>query len=317
MTRRTALLAGLLLPGCDRRQRVEAGGATSFAPLVLRWAAEYRRLAGVEIDYLTRGSGYGVAQVAAGSLAFGVTDDPPTAAERDRAAAAGRRLGLVPLAVGAVAVVHNLPGLADPLTLSGPVLADLFAGHITRWDDPVVAALNPGVPLPPLAVRPVVRAEASGTTATFTGYLLRAGPGFSEVGGGRKPHWPAGAVGQEGSDGVTGFVRRTPGAVGYVEGRYARRAGLAAARVVNRRGQAVPPDPAGVTAADGRPDADAAGAYPVVGLGYAVVPGDPDPAAVGFLRWAVTDGQSLCATDYAPLPARLVEEAKGGLAPVS
>lgn len=319
MTRRTLLRAGwpLLLTGCPggHGRRVEGGGATSLDPLVQRWAAKYRRLTGVEIDYVKRGSGYGVAQVAAGTLAFGVTDDPPTPAERDRAAVAGRRLLLVPLAVGAVAMVHHIPGIDQPLTLSGPVLADLFAGHIARWDHPAVAALNPGVSLPAAAVRPVVRAEASGTTATLTGYLSRASSAFAvEVGASRKPHWPAGAIGQEGTDGVTGFVERTPGAVGYVEGRYARRAGLDCARLVNRRGQAVPPDPAGAVAADGRPDADADGAYPVVGLGYAVLPDAPDPAAVAFLRWAVTDGQRACGPDYAPLPARLTARAADELA---
>ena len=302
--------AAVVLAGCSPAgARLEAGGATSLDPLVQGWAAEYRRTAGVEVDYSKKGSGYGVAQVAAGTLDFGLTDDPPTPAELHRAAAAARTLVLVPVAVGAVAVVYHLPGLDRPLVLSGPVLAAVFGRRVTRWDDPAVAALNPGVDLPPAAIVPVVRAEASGTTATLTGYLSRADGRFAAaVGASRKPRWPAGVVGQEGSDGVTGFVERTPGSVGYVEGRYARRAGLPRAAVVNRRGRAVLPDPAGALAAAEAADADAA--YPLAGLGYAVLTDRPPAGVVRFLRWAVTDGQRLAGPlDYAPLPPRLAGRA--------
>jgi phosphate transport system substrate-binding protein len=294
------LLAGLA--GCrPDRPRLDAGGATSFAPLVQAWAAEYRRRTGVEVDYVAKGSGAGLALVAAGALDFAVTDTPPTPAELDRAGGRGQVLVLVPLAVGAVAVVYHLPAADRPVVLSGPLLAGLFAGTVRTWDDPAVATLNPGREFPRLAVRPVVRAESSGTTAVLTGYLSRAEPAFAAVGSGRKPRWPAGVVGQEGSDGVAGHVQRTPGAVGYVDGWYARRAGLATARLL----------------ADGKPVAadPRDPGYPLTAPGWAVLPGQPHPGAVKFVRWATTAGQSLAgSTDYAPLPPALARLAADRLA---
>jgi phosphate transport system substrate-binding protein len=338
-----SLLLGLLAltplaaAGCPRSNspRVHAGGATFVDPIMQRWSAEYRQAKGVEIDYVAKGSGYGISNVTSKNLDFGCSDAPMTAKEVEAAKAAGGEVVHVPVTIGAVAVVYDLPGV-DKLTLSGEVLADIYLGRVKTWDDPAIAVLNPGVNLPATAIVPVRRAESSGTTNIFTEYLSKRSAAFAQnPGASKSPKWPIEILGKEGSAGVAAHVKDTPGTIGYVEIDYARRNGIMFATLVNKAGKPVGPEPAAVTAAaeaamkvkpDQEPyslhpltfsftDADGDDAYPIVGASYALLfkklPKDKGPAVVEFLKWVVADGQKFASElDYAPLPAELTKKAQ-------
>lgn len=332
--RRAMLVAAALLAalgaaggGCARggggAVTLTGAGATFPYPLYSRWIAEYGRThPGVVINYQSLGSGAGVRQLLEGTVDFGATDVPMSDAELARAA--GPVLH-VPTALGAVAVTYNLPDLPRPLSLTAELLGDLYLGRITRWDDPRLRAANPGLPLPARPVTVVHRSDGSGTTEVFTGYLSRNHPGWREqVGAGKAVRWPVG-VGAKGNEGVTGQIRLTPGAVGYVELTYALQNRLPAARLRNRAGEWVAPDAAGMAAAAAAAtaapppdlrlslvDAPAPGAYPMTSLTYIVVYRDQRDRRRGeelarFLWWAVHDGQRFNAElHYGPLPQTLM-----------
>lgn len=330
-------LVGLALSagGCSKSgPRVSAGGATFVDPIMQKWSAEYRKAKGVEIDYVAKGSGYGISNVTSKNIAFGCSDAPMNAKELEDAKAAGGEVIHVPVAIGAVAIVYNLPDVKE-LKLSGEVLADVYLRKITRWNDPAIAKLNPDAALPDRDITPVARAESSGTSSIFTEYLgKRSGEFASRVGTSKSPKWPApGVLPKEGNDGVAGHVKDAGGTLGYVELAYAKKNNIAFALLVNRAGKPVPPDAAAVTAAvdaamkvkqDKEPyslhplafsftDADGDAAYPIVGASYAMLfrkqPRDRGTVIVEFLNWVVADGQKFAADlDYAPLPAELAKK---------
>lgn len=311
--------------------RLNAGGATFPDPLVQKWAAEYRTAKGVEIDYVKKGSGYGISQVTEKNFAFGCTDAPMDRAETDKARGVGGEVIHVPVTMGAVAVIYNLPEAKEQLKLSGPVVAGVYTRKITKWNDKAIAELNPGVALPDKDITPVARAEGSGTTNIFTEYLNKAAPdAFPKTMVGKQPKWAEGVLQQEGSDGVTSQVKTNPYSLGYVEVLYAKKVGVAYALLKNKAGEFRGPDPDNVTAAAAGAMAenpteepytlheltfsltDAAGrdAYPIAGASYAILyrkqPRAEGRAAVDFLKWAVTDGQKYAKDlEYAPLPAEL------------
>lgn len=328
------LCLALFGSGCGKSgggNRITAGGATFIDPLMQKWMTEYKAAKGVEIDYTAKGSGYGISQVTGKSVAFGCSDAPMNKKELDAAAAAGGEIIHVPLTVGAVAVIYNLPGVPE-LKLSGPVLADIYMRKVTKWNEKPIADLNPGVALPDTPIVPVFRAEDSGTTATFTEYLAKVSDPFkTDVGVSKKPKWPAGGTGQQGSGGVAQHVKDNEGSIGYVEVSYALKSQVATAALKNKAGGFAKPDTAAVTAAaDGasgeKPtsephslhplgisltDAGGEKAYPIVGISYGMIflnpPAAPGGAAAAeFLKWAVTDGQQYAADlGYAPLPKTL------------
>lgn len=336
MGRVLVLVLGVLaVPACQRQGgsaplRISAGGATFIDPLMQKWSAEYRRQQGVEIDYVAKGSGYGITNVINRNLAFGCSDAPMSRSEWEGARAAGGEVLHIPLTLGAVAIVYHLPEVPE-LILSGEVLADIYLGRIQHWDDPRLAALNPQAKLPHLPVLPVRRAESSGTTFIFTEYLSKRSQKFAEaVGASKSPKWPVEILGKEGNAGITAQVKQTAGSIGYVELEYARKNQLSVARLVNAAGQAVAPESAAVTAAAQAAlqapkkeepyslhplafsctDASAAEAYPIVGVSYALLyqkqPAEPGRAIVAFLKWALQEGQSYTADlGYAPLPPEL------------
>jgi phosphate transport system substrate-binding protein len=351
-TARLPLLAGLLalgLPlvsgcgGSSKSQRINAGGATFVNPIMQKWSGEYRNKHGVEIDYVAKGSGYGIEQMTDRNLDFGCSDAPMKKEQVAAAKGKGGDVVHVPLVMGAVAVVYNLPEAKEPLKLTGEVLADVFRRDITRWDDKRIADLNPGVPLPGKDIVVVARAESSGTTNIFTEYLSKvSGPFKAAVGTSTKPKWPQGVVPQEQNDGVAGFVKDNAFTIGYVEVLFARKNNLPAALLKNKAGAFVGPDAEGAVAAaeeamKTEPTAepyslhkltysltDAAGAksYPICGISYAVLyaklPQDKGPAIVAFLKWAVTDGQQFAKEfEYAPLPDDLRKKAQERLGQVT
>ncbi len=338
------LLAGLAFAastgcsGCNKSKdgggsggRITAGGATFVDPIMQKWAEEYNKTAKVEIDYTAQGSGFGIKQTTDKNFAFGCSDAPMNKKEFDAAKAAGGDLIHVPLTIGAVAIVFNLPDVPE-LKLSGDVLAAIYMRKITKWNDPAIGGLNAGAKLPDMDITPVVRAEDSGTTSIFTEYLSKVSADFKkEIGTSKKPTWPKGGIGQQGSGGIASHVKANAGCIGYVELSFAKSSGLSSAKIRNKKGTFVTPEAEAVTAAAEAAAADTptaepytlheltfsltdtAGekAYPIVGVSYAIAftkpPADKGGKLVAaFLKWAVTDGQKFAVEkDYAPLPEEL------------
>lgn len=292
-------------------------GATFPYPLYRRWFAEYRDVAGVRINYFSVGSGEGIRLLLEESADFGATDRPLRADERARARCGPFEL---PMVVGAVAVVVNLPTIANAVHFDADALAAIYLGRITRWNDAALRALNPSLALPDAPILVVQRARTSGTSEVFADYLEGAAAWRAEQRD-TAEHWPVGER-VEGNEGVAAQVRATPGSLGFVELSYARQSGLAVAALRNRAGRFVLPDSASLarTAAEllesqsadtlhGLVGARDAAAYPVAALTRLVADralGDATRAAhfIAFARWALRDGsRSAFALGYAPLPA--------------
>src|SRR5512145_3235629 len=225
---------------------LQGAGATFPYPLYSKWMAEYQKIdPKVQINYQSIGSGGGIKQILERTVDFGATDAEMTAQERAKASAP---LHHIPMALGAVVVTYNVPGLATGLKLSQEALAGIFLGKIATWNDAKLAALNPGVKLPNTPITVAYRTDGSGTTAVFTEYLAKISPEWkSSVGAGKSVKFPVG-LGGKGNEGVTGLVKSTPGAVGYVELAYAKQNQMAMATLRNQSGAFVVPSLEGVTA---------------------------------------------------------------------
>jgi phosphate transport system substrate-binding protein len=308
-------------------------GATFPYPIYSKWFSDYARDKGVRINYQSIGSGGGVRQLSEGTVDFGATDGPMSDEELSRAKH-GEILH-IPTVIGAVVLAYNLEGIAQPLNLTGDVIADIFLGRITKWNDPRLAALNPGVSLPNDDVIVVHRSDGSGTTYVFTDYLAKVSEAWATgPGRGKEVQWPIG-LGGKGNEGVAGQVKQTPGSVGYVELAYATQNALQHAAVRNRAGEFVTPSIASISAAasgamqregpdtDFRvsiADAEGAASYPISSFTWIIIyQNQPDAEKgqklVDFLHWAITDGQEAAAAlDYAPLPddvVRAIDERLG------
>src|ERR1041385_7993204 len=198
---------------------LQGAGARFPSPLYQKWLSEYGKLhANVKIDYQSIGSGGGIKQLKEQTVDFGASDAPMT--DADLKSAPGEILH-VPTVLGAVVITYNLEGITQPLRFSPEVIADVFLGKIKKWNDPKIAADNPGVTLPTSDITVVHRSDSSGTSAVFTDYLSKVSPEWKEkVGAGVSPSWPAG-LGGKGNEGVTGQVKNTPNTIGYVELVYA------------------------------------------------------------------------------------------------
>jgi phosphate transport system substrate-binding protein len=313
---------------------LNGAGATFQFPLMSKWAAVYNGLdPRVKVNYQSIGSGGGIRQITARTVHFGSTDGPMTDAQL---AEAGAPVLHVPVTLGAVAVAVNLPNLEKPLDLDGPVLADIFLGKVTKWNDPAIAATNKGATLPDQAITVVHRSDGSGTTYIFVDFLGKVSAEWKDrVGVATSVNWPAG-LGGKGNEGVAGTVKQTPGAIGYVELTYALQNGIATARVKNPAGEFVAPSVEAVTAAAAGASATlpedlrvsitnaaGAGAYPVSGFSWVLVhreQADCDVAKplVNFLWWAVHAGQSFGPDlHYAPLPAEVVAKCEAKLKSVT
>lgn len=301
-------------------------GATFPAPIYSKWFADYATKTGVKINYQAIGSGGGIRQLSEGTVDFGASDSPM---KDEEIAKAKGPVYHIPTVLGAVAVTYNLPAVSTQLKLTGEVVADIFAGKITKWNDGRIAALNSGVKLPATDILVVHRSDGSGTTFVFTDYLTTvsktwaAGPGR-----GKEVPWPVG-LGGKGNDGVAGQVKQTPGGVGYVELAYAKQNNLTFASIKNAAGNFVEPSVAGATAAAAGvaeklpPNTDyrlsivnAAGAdaYPISSFTWILVYQNQTDAVKAkklndFLRWALTDGEAeAAALFYAPIPPTMATQ---------
>jgi phosphate transport system substrate-binding protein len=318
--------------------RITGAGATFPQPLYERWVAEFGKVKpGARVDYQGIGSGGGIKAILDGTVAFAGSDAPMTKKELEAGGGADAFLQ-IPMCAGAVVLIYNLPGAAPapPLNMSGEVLTDVFLGRISRWSDRRIAALNPGVKLPDLAIVPAWRTDGSGTTFVFTSWLAGQSESFkTTVGLGKQVAWPTGQGGK-GNPGVAAVVQQTPGAIGYVELNYATANKLPFAAVKNSAGAFVRAGPAAVAAAAEAAapalagqslvanlwEQPSAAAYPIASFSYAIVykdlrnlrSADEAKTLAAFLWWAVHDGQAhAAAMDYAPLSPAVQKKVEDAL----
>ena len=305
--------------------RINGAGATFPEPIYVKWAGDYRTTSGVSINYQGVGSGAGIEQFTRKTTDFGASDAPMKDDEIQAAEAAGGPVLHVPTVLGAVVPVYHLKGVPE-LRLDGPTLAGIFLGTIETWNDPKIAALNPGAKLPDTGITVVHRSDSSGTSYVFTGYLSAVSPDWKDkVGQDKAPEWPTG-TGATKNDGVAAQVQQTDGAVGYAELSYAIKNDIAVAQLRNRSGAFVRASLASTTAAgEGQRypedlrfsllDSPNPQAWPIVTATWQLLWQDPGRAGLGaakaealrrFVRWELTDGQREAGTlGYAPLPAAL------------
>ena len=317
-----AAVMALMVTGAAGAQKITAAGATFPYPIYNKWFSEYAQAhPGIEINYQSLGSGAGVKQTSEGTVDFGASDMPVS---DDAINAAKVKFFHIPTVLGAVVPVYNVKGVSKALNFSGDVIADIYLGKITKWNDARIAKDNPGVSLPDLQILPVYRSESSGTTFIFTDYLSKVSSDWaSRVGKNSAVKWPAG-VGAKGSEGVSGMVRQTPGAFGYVELIYALSNKMEYGAVKNAAGKFLLGTPDGVTAAAAASaktmpadyrvsitNASGPTSYPISSFTYLLIPRQfADPAkgvaVKGFLTWMLEHGEGEAAgMGYAPLPTQV------------
>jgi phosphate transport system substrate-binding protein len=323
--KRILLAAAVLLATRVSAQTVQitGAGATFPNPIYSKWFSEYNKMhPNVQINYQSIGSGGGIRQLSAGTVFFGASDGPMT---NDQILAAGFRILHLPTVLGGVVPVYNIPGVNAELRFTGPVLADVFLGKITKWNDAAIRGLNPGVALPGDDITVVHRSDGSGTTYIWVDYLSKVSPEWKQkVGVATSVNWPAG-VGGKGNEGVAGLVKQTPGAIGYVELIYAIGNKISYGSVLNQAGEYVRASTetvsnAAAVAAKNMPkdfrvsitNAPGKDVYPISSFTWLLVQESPkdvqrSKALADFIRWALTDGQKFAPElGYAPLPKEVV-----------
>lgn len=318
--RAAALVFPLVLSFSASAQAVQGQGATFPSKVYETWARAFEKAGGLAVSYKGTGSGDGIKQIAARKVDFGGTDAPLPPAEL-----AKQRLVQIPMLVGGVVPVVNLPGAGGSVQLDGPVLADLYLGRIKVWSDGRIAALNPGLTLPALPVKRIVRAEKSGTTDGFTRYLAGVSAAFkADVGAGQAPTWPGEVLRADGNDGMVQTLRATPGAIAYVSYDRVLRDKLAAVKLRNAAGRFVLPSERGFSAAVLESDMHRAGddlatlldrpgndAWPITLTSFVLVDAEPETGAkalgaLKFLYWCFMHGDQLTrGTGFAPLPVNV------------
>ncbi|HEX4562301.1 MAG TPA: phosphate ABC transporter substrate-binding protein PstS [Gemmatimonadales bacterium] len=318
------LALGALVAPLAAQTKITGAGSTFSNILYNDWMLTYNKAhADVQFNYQSIGSGAGIRQFSDKTVDFGATDAPMT--DSAMAAIQGNVLH-IPTELGGVPPTYNLPAVSAQLKFSGPVLADIFLGTITKWNDARIAADNPGVKLPDQDIVVVHRSDGSGTSFILTDFLSKVSPDWaSKVGKGTAVNWPVG-LGAKGSEGVSATVKQTPGAIGYVELGYALANHLPVGAVKNKAGKFVAASVQSVTAAAASAlknmspttdfrvsitDPDGADAYPISSFTWMLVHKDYEDAAKGkaivaYTWWAVTTGQDRCGElGYAPLPKEL------------
>ena len=311
----TLALSGLSFSSIASAQDVTGAGASFPAPIYAKWADAYNKATGVRINYQSVGSGAGMRQIRGKTVDFGASDAPLTDAELAKD-------GLVqfPTVIGGVVPVVNIKGVAaGQIKMTGALLGDIYLGKITKWNDPAITALNPGVPLPDAAIAVVRRADGSGTTFLFTNYLSKVNAEWkSKVGEGTAVNWPTGAGGK-GNEGVSAFVQRLPNSIGYVEYAYAKQNKQSHVSMRNASGAYVQPSDAAFKAASAGADwaksfyqilteQPGKDSWPISGATFIMMHTKQDkPAqathALKFFDWAYSSGDKMADDlDYVPMP---------------
>ena len=301
---------------------INGAGATFPYPIYSKWFDEYTKVnPDVRINYQSIGSGGGIKQITANTVDFGASDGPMT---QEQLTAAPGRLYHIPTVMGADVLAYNLPGVGKGLKLTPDVLADIFLGKITEWNDSRIASVNPGINLPASSIIVVHRSDGSGTTYIFVDYLSSVSAEWkNKVGKGTSVNWPVG-LGGKGNEGVAGVIKQTPGSIGYVELAYAEHNNLPFAFMQNKSGNFIESTLASTSkAAEGVPMPDDfrvsivnspnSDAYPIASFTWLLIYKDmPDPvkgkAIVEFIKWAIHDGQKYAGDLlYASLPSNVVD----------
>jgi len=321
----TALAWLLPLAAGAQKVQINGAGATFPYPIYSKWFSEYNKLhPNIEINYQSIGSGGGIRQITNRTVFFGATDGPMN---NDQLLAAPSKILHFPMVLGADVPIYNLPGITAELKFTGPVLADIFLGKITKWNDPALTRLNPGANLPASDIVVVHRSDGSGTSYIWTDYLAKVSPEWrTKVGVATSVSWPTG-IGGKGNEGVSGQVSQTPGSIGYVELIYALQNKIAYGAVQNLAGEFVRASTQSVTAAaaaasGGRmpkdfrvsiTNAEGQGVYPIASFTWLLLYENPKDKSqsrvmVDFVKWALTEGQKFAPDlGYAPLPAEVVK----------
>jgi phosphate transport system substrate-binding protein len=319
-----ACAAAMIVGATAQTAQINGAGATFPYPIYSKWFAEYNKLhPNVQINYQSIGSGGGIRQVTNQTVFFGATDGPMTS---EQLLAAPGKILHFPTVLGADVPVYNIPGVSAELKFTGQVLADIFLGKITKWNDPAIVKVNQGVNLPSTDITVVHRSDGSGTTYIWVDYLAKVSSEWkSKVGVSTSVNWPIG-LGGKGNEGVAGLVTQTPGSIGYVELIYALQNNIKYGSVQNMAGDFVRASVESVTAAAasaaGKMPADfrvsitnppGKGVYPVSSFTWLLLYENPKDKAqarimVDFMKWALADGQKFAASlGYAPLPDEVVK----------
>lgn len=322
-----ALASLLLSPPTFAATQLNGAGATFPFPLYSKWFNEYTKVKpDVTVNYNSIGSGGGIKALLDGTVDFGASDAPMNEEEMTKSK---NSVVHVPTVLGADVISYNLPQVKKRLRLSGDVIADIYLGKITKWNDSRITALNKGETLPALDILVAYRSDGSGTTFIFTDYLGKVSPEWKEkVGVGKSVSWPTGIAGK-GNEGVAGLIKQTEGTIGYVELIYAASNKLTYAEVKNAAGEFVTPSPESVTAAaagalksmpaDFRVSITNAGgkkAYPISSFTYLLVPSKLSKArgkeVLDLMHWVISPAAQKMAAplEYAPLPSSLVSKVK-------
>jgi phosphate transport system substrate-binding protein len=302
---------------------ITGAGATFVYPILSKWSADYSTKTGNKINYQSIGSGGGIAQIKAGTVDFGSSDKPLDPKELNEAG-----LGQFPSVIGGVVPVVNLQGIAGgKITFTGPLLADIFLGKITKWNDPAIAAVNAGLALPDGLITVVHRSDGSGTTFNWVNYLSKVSPAWKEkVGEGTSVQWPVG-VGGKGNEGVAAYVKQIPGSIGYVELAYALQNKMTYGAMQNAAGKVVQPSRESFQAAAASADwtkaqdfyliitnAPGDASWPIAATNFILMYKQPkdaarSKAALDFFKWAFEQGKTQAEQlDYVPLPDDLVKQ---------
>lgn len=318
----TLLAAAACVATAAQASDITGAGSTFVYPVLSKWSAAYAAKTGNRINYQSIGSGGGIAQIKAGTVDFGASDKPLSSQELTQAG-----LGQFPVVIGGIVPVVNVAGLGTgQLKLDGLTLANIFQGDIKTWNDPAIAALNPGLSLPNARITVVHRSDGSGTTFNFTNYLSKVSPAWkTKVGEGTAVQWPAG-IGGKGNEGVAAYVKQIKGSIGYVEYAYALQNKMAYALLKNSSGNYVSPNLDSFAAAAATADwasaedfnlvmtnAPGEQAFPIAATTWVIMYKRPknverSKLALDFFKWSLEHGQEQAkALDYVPLPASLVQ----------
>ena len=303
-------------------QDITGAGATFPYPIYSKWAEDYKKVTGFSMNYQSIGSGGGIKQIQAKTVDFGASDMPLTKEQLDKDG-----LMQFPAIVGGVVLVVNIDGIKPgEMKLTGPLAADIFLGKVKTWNDPAIVALNPGLKLPADPITVVRRSDGSGTTFLFTDYLSKVSPDWkAKVGAGAAVSWPEG-VGGKGNEGVSAYVQRIKGSIGYIEYAYAKKNKMSHTALKNKDGNFIQPDDLTFQAATASADwASAPGmylvltdqpgkdSYPISGASFILMQKNADKpdksaAALKFFDWAFKNGgKAATEMDYVPMPEKTVK----------
>jgi phosphate transport system substrate-binding protein len=317
------LCAGAHAASAPAVDEITGAGSTFVYPILSRWAADYKEKTGLRVNYQSIGSGAGIAQVKTAAVDFGASDAPLKPQEL-----ASLGLAQFPLVTGGVVPVMNLASIAPgTLKFTGPVLADIFMGKITQWNDKAIVALNPTLTLPNAKITVVYRSDNSGTSYNWVNYLSKVSPQWkSQIGDSASVAWPTG-LGAKGSEGVASYIKKVPNSIGYIEYAHSQQHKLNYGLVQNKAGNFVTPNLASFQAAAGAADwthaqdfdlmmTDAEGdnAYPITATTFILMPKQATDAprrtaALAFFKWSLEEGQAQASgLDFAPLPASLIQQ---------